>query len=71
MGTLNNVLNLVERGKQVAVYFSPQKEFLTIQSWDDIKALLSKCLPENIRSFDNNIGLSKKVDAPSRQLSFI
>ncbi len=67
-GTLNNVLNLVERGKQVAVYFSPQKEFLTIQSLDDIKSLLSQCLPENVRSFDNKIGLSKRVDAPPSQL---
>ncbi|WP_447970322.1 hypothetical protein [Nitrospira sp. M1] len=70
-GTLNNVLNLVERGKQVALYFSPKKEFLTIQSLDDIKSLLSKCLPENIRSFDNKIGLSKRVDAPPSQLSLI
>jgi hypothetical protein len=70
-GTLNNVLNLVERGKKVALYFSPKKEFLTIQSLDDIQSLLLKCLPENVRSFDNKIGLSKRVEAPSTQLSLI
>lgn len=70
-GTLNNVLNLVERGKQVAVYFSPQKKFFNIQSLGDIKLLLSKCLPENVRSFDNKVGLSKRVNAHPRQLSFI
>lgn len=70
-GTLNNALNLVERGKEVAIYFSPNKEFITIQSLDDIKLLLSKCHPEDLRGFDNKIGLTKRVDSPPSQLSFI
>lgn len=70
-GTLNNALNLVERGKQVAIYFSPKREFFTIQSLDDIKSLLSKCRPEDRRVFDNKIGLTKRVGSPPSQLSLI
>ena len=70
-GTLNNALNLVERGKQVAIYFSPKKELLTIKSLEDIKSLIAKCHPEDLRAFDNKIGLTKRVGPPPSQLSLI
>ena len=70
-GTLNNALNLVEREKQVAIYFSPKKEFFNIQSLDDIKSLLSKCSLEDRRVFDNKIGLTKRVGSFPSQLSLI
>ena len=70
-GTLNNILNLIERKKQVVVYYSPEKKFLTLQEFEDLKSLLTKCSPETIRGFDNNIKLSKRVLATQEQLNLV
>ena len=70
-GTLNNIVNLLEQGKQVAVYFSPKKEFRTLQSFDDLKPLFLECSPAVIRGFEKKINLSQRVEIRPSQLSFI
>jgi hypothetical protein len=42
-GTLNNILNLLERGKKVVVYFSPARECLTLRQIIDVIPLLEIC----------------------------
>ena len=54
-GTLNNILNLLEQGKPVAVYFSPQKAFHDLQSRDDLKPLLRQCPPALLRGFEKKL----------------
>jgi len=49
-GTLNNILKLLDRRKQVVVYFSPQTKCITARNVEDLNPLLEKCsgraLPE-------------------------
>ncbi|HTU32515.1 MAG TPA: hypothetical protein VMF66_01790 [Candidatus Acidoferrum sp.] len=40
-GTLRNIEDLVERGKPVVVYISPQKSFSTLRSKNDLIRMLS------------------------------
>jgi hypothetical protein len=39
-GTLNNVVNLLERGKKVVVYFAPTRRCVTIDHLNHLKSLL-------------------------------
>lgn len=41
-GTINNVVNLSRAHKPVVVYVAPKRQFRTIKSFDDIKALLAE-----------------------------
>jgi len=41
-GTVNNVLNLLERGKKVVVYLSPNREFITLTCPADATELLKR-----------------------------
>jgi len=41
-GTINNVLNLSRDNKLVVVYVAPAKNFQTVRSAEDLKALLAK-----------------------------
>ncbi len=70
-GTLNNILNLLEQGKQVAVYFSPKKAFHDLQSLEDLKPLLKECPPGLMRGFEKKINLSRRLEPAAQQLSLI
>ena len=41
-GTANNVVNLSRDRKPVVVYVAPTKQFRTIKTFDDLKALLAQ-----------------------------
>jgi hypothetical protein len=41
-GTINNVVNLSRDHKPVVVYVAPTREFRTIKTFDDVKALLAR-----------------------------
>lgn len=70
-GTLNNILNLLEQGKQVAVYFSPNKAFHDLRSRDDLKPLLTQCSPALLRGFEKKINLFRRLEPVAQQLSLI
>lgn len=38
-GTLNNLLNLLEQGKEADVYFSPERRFFSVKSLGDVEGL--------------------------------
>ena len=40
IGTLHNILNLADRGKQVVVYFASEKDFITVRSLKDVEWML-------------------------------
>lgn len=39
-GTLNNILNLLKDNKKTLVYYSPDKKFYTVDTFDNLKGLL-------------------------------
>jgi hypothetical protein len=41
-GTVNNIVNLSREHKPVVVYVAPTKQFRTIKTLDDLKALLAE-----------------------------
>ncbi len=41
-GTLNNILNLLRDDKKTLVYYSPEKKFYTVDSFDVLKGLLQQ-----------------------------
>jgi len=58
-GSINNVFELLKRGKSIVVYFAPEKRFFTISSLDDAKELIGKC------SADTVSAISKKIRLPA------
>ncbi len=67
-GTVNNILNLLERGKKVVVYLSPQKEFLTFKTPIDAGELLSRVDPTIARTLDKKIGFFQRVASSQQAL---
>jgi hypothetical protein len=55
-GSINNLLELLKRGKSVVVYFVPEKQFYPLSHLDDVKKILNNC-DEAIVS-----AINKKVD---------
>lgn len=58
-GSISNVFELLKRGKEIVVYFVPEKQFVTVSFLDDVKELLSKCDPDTFHV------ISKKIRLPS------
>lgn len=66
-GTVNNILNLLNLGKQSLVYGNPEDEFRTVRSIDDFDHLLSLMSAKDVTAMEKRIGLSKKrADVASR-----
>jgi len=59
-GTLNNIINLLEREKKILVYLSPVSEFYTIGMFDDLEKLLIFC------DGDVKLRLYKQLDVDRR-----
>lgn len=65
-GTLNNILNLLKEEKKTLVYYSPEKRFYTVDSFDVLKGLLrqdDKQLQAMFRKALNAL-CGERVDAP-------
>jgi hypothetical protein len=60
-GTVNNVLNLLERGKKVVVYISPRKEFLTLRTTADAAKLVDYVDSITTAALNKKIGFSRRV----------
>ncbi len=58
-GSISNIFELLKRGKEIVVYFVPEKQFVTVSFLDDVKELLSKCDPTTFHI------ISKKIRLPS------
>jgi hypothetical protein len=68
-GTLNNVLNLLERGKKVVMYISPDREFLTFRTPNDAGELLRRLDVDAAEALDRKIGLRRRIAASQGSLS--
>lgn len=62
-GTINNVLNLLERGKKVLVYVSPRKEFLTLRTAMDAARLVDYVDPMTAAALDKKIEFRRRVSS--------
>lgn len=60
-GTLNNILNLLRLQKRILVYFSPEKLFVNVSTLSDLKDLLLKCDPMEMRKIDSKIHLKQSM----------
>jgi hypothetical protein len=61
-------LNLLERGKKVVVYLSPDGEFITLRSPADATELLKHIDRELADVLDKKIGLRRRVAASQHAL---
>lgn len=69
-GTLNNIVNLLERDKSVLVYFSPRQEFFTLKSRHDLDSLLSFCDGPTLDQLDRALKLRERIHPDQPQLRF-
>jgi len=60
-GTLNNVLNLLERNKSTLVYFAPEELFHIVRGGEDLLPLLTKCDRRATSLFEEKLGLSRRL----------
>lgn len=67
-GTVNNILNLLERGKKVVVYHSPAREFLTFRSPADAEELLNRIAPDRAIELDKKVGLRRRIAASQGEI---
>jgi hypothetical protein len=62
-GTINNVLNLLERRRKVVVYVSPRREFLTLTSASDAAKLASYVDPVVVATLDKKIEFRRRLSS--------
>lgn len=60
-GSIENVVNLLRNGKKALVYYSPDKEFLSINTVHDVKRLLARTSPEALETIDKKVKLEKSL----------
>ena len=60
-GTLNNIFNLLDEGRNVLVFFSPGQSFHTIRNAADLSLLLEKCSKQALAFFEEKLELSKRL----------
>jgi hypothetical protein len=69
-GTLNNIVNMLERDKSVLVYFSLKKLFFTLKSRDDLSGILSYCDRQSLAQLEDSLKLNKRIRHNQPQLKF-
>lgn len=62
-GSINNVFELLGKGKKAVVYFSPRKEFFNVKSAEDIRELMRLCDPVASREFQGSRNLRRQMEA--------
>jgi hypothetical protein len=70
VGSINNVLELLKRGKIAVVYLSPKQEFATLKQPEDLTKLLADCDPVDREDIRKKTSLDKKlrqIGSPSQQ----
>lgn len=58
-GSIENVINLLKGGKSTLVYFSPDKEFVSVGSLSKLKRLLARANFEALETIEKKIKLEK------------
>lgn len=69
VGTLHNILNLLDREKPIVVYFSFEKSFVTLRTFDDLEFLLRRCPREAISRFEQRLDLETRMGSRQGYLS--
>ncbi len=70
-GTLNKILNLLESGKKVSVYFSPKRIMINLLRIRDLVHLLRCCDRTSLDYFDKTIRVKERLRHGQSQLSFV
>ena len=70
-GTLNNILNLYDRGKNVLVYFYPENCFYTVKDEQDLEKLLGKCENGLLKKYDKILGISQRINLKQEEINFV
>lgn len=68
-GTLNNILNLIERQKTVVVYFGPQKECVTVSAPAELEPMLRQCSDKALATFEMKIDLGARLNGGQQKLT--
>jgi hypothetical protein len=68
-GTVNNAVNLVEKGKQVLLYLSPRDEFITLRTIDEIRKLVEKCPPDVGDKLVQRLKLDQRLSPAQAQMN--
>ena len=66
-GTLNNVQNLIGRGKKTLVYFVPTRKFYKLSSFSDLRELLAHCSRTDVEDAQRQI--KAKLSPSGHQLT--
>jgi hypothetical protein len=61
LGSINNVLALLKRGKTVVVYVSPRQAFATLKNAMDVEMLIGECDPEDREEILRKTGFGRKL----------
>ena len=69
-GTLNNIVNMLERDKSVLVYLSSKKHFFTLKSRDALSDILSYCDRQTLAQLEESLKLKKRIRLNQPQLKF-
>jgi len=70
IGTLNNILNLLKQKKKVLVYFSPSKEFHSLEDRRDLAALLADGDTDTLDDLERQLRTKKGKNVDEKQLTF-
>jgi hypothetical protein len=67
-GTLNNIINLLDNNKKTLVYFTPQNDFVCIDSFEKLDLLIGFCTDETKLLFGQ---LCKPLPAMQLQMALL
>ena len=69
-GTLNNIINLLDRKKKVLVYFAPAEVFRQLNSRRDLASLLAGSGDQTLEKLERQLRIKMGRKAKERQLTF-
>ncbi len=62
-GTLNNIVNLLERGRPVVVYLGPAKSFAALRGASDLENLLRQCNRPEMERLGRELNIERRLSA--------
>ncbi|MCX6878655.1 MAG: hypothetical protein NTW21_33310 [Verrucomicrobia bacterium] len=70
-GTLNNILNLLERGKKVVVFYGPSGHCKTLRQIPDLLPLLAQCPQSAMDEFEAKLDLTSRITPAQSTLNLV